>query len=248
MSEPAAEPAAAEPAAAERVAESSPPVPVDVAPADAVASSRRLRWLELALVVGVAFLPAVVYAVQVWWTGETVPPETPRESLYRIVQAGLSISLLAYVLHRQGRSLRSIGLTAKLSDLGWALLVLFFARMIELLIGTALGPQDLSLPEAKPALYLLAILPGAAEEELIVRAFLMTEVAALTGSMALALVASVAFQTLYHLYYGVPGALLCAGGFLVSAIYYANTRRATPVILAHALQNFWIFAVATPSG
>ncbi len=244
MSEPAAEPAtepAAEPAAT--------PVPADIVAGDAVTSSRPLRWLELLLVVGVVFLPSVLYALKVWWTGEALRPETPMVSLQRIVEAGLAISLLAYVLHRQGRSLRSIGLTAKLSDLGWALLILFFARMIEIPIGMALGPGDELPAQVKPALYLLAIVPGAAEEELIVRAFLMTEMAALTGSMSLAVVASVAFQTLYHLYYGVPGALLCAGGFLVYALYYANTRRITPVILAHALQNFWIFAVdATASG
>ena len=214
-----------------------------------MASSRRLRWLELALVVGVAFLPPVVYSLRVWWTGEAVSPETPMKSVERIVQACLSISLLAYVLHRQGRNLRSIGLTAKPSDLGWALLVFFFARMIEIPLAMALGPGDALPAEVTPALWLVAILPSAAEEELIVRAFLMTEVATLTGSMPLAVVTSVTFQTLYHLYYGLADAVYIAGGFLVYAFYYANTRRITPVILAHALQNFWIYAVeATASG
>jgi membrane protease YdiL (CAAX protease family) len=70
-------------------------------------------------------------------------------------------------------------------------------------------------------------------EELIVRAYLMTEVRALTGSATLAAAISVALQTTYHLYYGWEGALSLAFQFLVFAIYYAKTRKATPVIVAH---------------
>lgn len=86
----------------------------------------------------------------------------------------------------------------------------------------------------------LSVVPGAAAEELIVRAYLMTEVAELTGRMWIAVLASVGFQTLYHLYQGTPYALVSAGSFFVAALFYANTRRATPLILAHAWHNFWV--------
>lgn len=86
-----------------------------------------------------------------------------------------------------------------------------------------------------------SIVPGAAREELIVRAYLMTEVADLTGHMGLAVLASVGFQTLCHLYQGTSAALANAGAFFVAAVFYASTRRATPLIVAHALHNFWAF-------
>jgi membrane protease YdiL (CAAX protease family) len=211
--------------------------------ADDGVGPRRLRLFELALVVGSAFFLPTWYALHDWWTGAAIPPETWVDTTRRVGAATLSIALLAYVLHRRGRSLRSLGLTAKWSDLGWALLIMFFVRLIELPISMATASLDATtLPPLDPW-FVLAAIPAAAEEELIVRAFLMTEVAALTGSMVLALVASVVFQTVYHLYLGVQGALVVAGGFFVFAAFYANTRRITPVILAHALFNCWIVAV-----
>ena len=76
-------------------------------------------------------------------------------------------------------------------------------------------------------------------EEMIARAFTMTEVEALTGSAGLAVVASVLLQTSYHLYLGLPSALAAGATFLISATYYARFRRITPVILAHALWNLY---------
>jgi len=82
-------------------------------------------------------------------------------------------------------------------------------------------------------------------EELIVRAYLMTEIGELTGSWILAAGLSTALQFSYHLYYGWEGALSLSFQFLVFSIYYANTRRAIPVILAHgffdviALLRLW---------
>lgn len=213
----------------------------------AAPDSRRLRILELALVVGVAFLIPTVYALHDWWTGEAAPPEDGLSHFVGLVEAGLSISLLAYVLHRQGRSLRSIGLTARASDIPWALSIFFFAWLLESSVISIVAnfpfPEPKEIPLAAGGwLAFLAVIPAAAEEELIVRAFLMTEVAALSGSMAVAVFASVGFQTCYHLYYGAPSALMLAGGFFVSAVFYANTRRITPVILAHALSNFWVLS------
>ena len=70
-------------------------------------------------------------------------------------------------------------------------------------------------------------------EELIVRAYLMTEVSELTGSTALAVAASVIVQFSYHLYYGWMGAIMVSFLFLAFALYYARSRRALPVIIAH---------------
>ncbi len=76
-------------------------------------------------------------------------------------------------------------------------------------------------------------------EELIVRAYLMTEVRALTGSWMLATALSVVVQFSYHLYYGWEGAIALSFLFLVFSIYYARTQRATPIIVAHGIFDIW---------
>jgi membrane protease YdiL (CAAX protease family) len=210
--------------------------------------ARKLRLCELALVMGVAFLGPTISSLWAWWTDAPITPDTGFDNLYRILQDGIAISVLAYVLYRQGRSLRTIGLTARFSDIPWTLAVTVCAKLLASSIVTLFIAYHVTVPKAHhpPADYgflkWLAVVPGAALEELVVRAYLMTEVAALSGSMALAVIVSVGFQCFYHVYQGVPAALYHAGTFFAFAVFYAYTRRATPVILAHALENFLILA------
>ena len=70
-------------------------------------------------------------------------------------------------------------------------------------------------------------------EELIVRAYLLTEVRQLTGSATKAVILSTVLQTSYHLYQGGPSALSWGIIFLLFSIYYAKTGRIAPIILAH---------------
>jgi membrane protease YdiL (CAAX protease family) len=217
-------------------------VPVVLTP-----EARKLRLCELALVMGVAFLMPTISSMWAWWTDAPITPDTGFDSLYRILQDGIAISVLAYVLYRQGRSLRTIGLTARSSDIPWALAVTVCAKLLASSIMTLFIAYHVTVPKAHPPadygfLKWLAVVPGAALEELVVRAYLMTEVAALSGSMALAVIVSVGFQCFYHVYQGVPAALYHAGTFFAFAVFYAYTRRATPVILAHSLENFLILA------
>jgi membrane protease YdiL (CAAX protease family) len=84
-------------------------------------------------------------------------------------------------------------------------------------------------------------------EELIVRAYVMTEVGRLAKSSAIAVLISVLLQTSYHLYYGWYGAVSLAFMFLVFAVYYSRTRDVFPVIVAHAALDYLMvisFAVA----
>jgi len=74
-------------------------------------------------------------------------------------------------------------------------------------------------------------------EELIVRAYAMTEVLGLTGSGALAVLVSVGVQTFYHLYQGIPLALAHGATFSVFSLYYLKTRRIAPVVLAHLYRD-----------
>jgi membrane protease YdiL (CAAX protease family) len=82
-------------------------------------------------------------------------------------------------------------------------------------------------------------------EELIVRAYRMTEVIELTGCSTLAVALSVGVQFSYQLYYGWVGATSLSFLFLLFALYDARSRRAPPVIVAHgffdvyALLRLW---------
>lgn len=220
------------------------PAPSAETPAEPVEEmtpeSRRLHYIEIALVLGVGFFWPTFYALVEWWNNVAPSPRTELGALQYLIDSTIAISLLAYVLYCQGRSLRTIGLTFRKSDLPWAVAILFFDRLMTSTIYPVLyaPPKSMPIGYAGPLRW-LAVIPGAAHEELIVRAFLMTEVAGLSGSWPLAVLVSVGFQTVYHLYQGTPAALMAAGGFFVSAVYYASTRRITPVILAHALHNFY---------
>ena len=229
--------------------EGTPAIPGPDPPAVSAAApnSRKLRICELALVVGIGFLGSTLTSLHDWWTGPQPYTSSEFTDLLWMLRAGLAISLLAYVLYRQGRNLRAIGLTFRASDIPLALVIAFFSGLLTTAVGRVLlaysvSSSKLPAPEVPSGLYWLAILPLAAEEELIVRAYLMTEVSELTGNMAVAVFASVGFQTLYHLYQGTPAALIDAGAFFVASVFYASTRRITPVILAHALHNFWLLA------
>ncbi|MFL6196828.1 MAG: CPBP family intramembrane glutamic endopeptidase [Thermoanaerobaculia bacterium] len=222
----------------------SPEIPPEAAPDD-----RRLRLFELALVVGVSFLaPTVIALYRWWWPYERTTPEALREFL-AIVDCTIGLSVLAYVLYCQGRRFWDLGLTFRVSDVGLGLAVALLSRVMSfavvsviLAFSTDLPKSPFNLQHHTGWLAWLAVVPNAALEELIVRAYLMTEVAELTGSMAIAVFASVGFQFLYHLYLGLPAALVASGSFFVAALFYASTRRVTPLILAHSLHNFWVLA------
>ncbi|HEX4962886.1 MAG TPA: CPBP family intramembrane glutamic endopeptidase [Thermoanaerobaculia bacterium] len=209
--------------------------------------SRRLRICELALVLGVGFLRSSLSSLRDWWNGSSTYVSTTFGELHRIFDAGLAIAVLAYVLYRQGRNLRTLGLTFRASDVAWALPIAFLSHLLTIAVVNLLHAYAVHFPKGPAAttpsgLIWLAILPLAAKEELLVRAYLMTEVSALTGSMPFAVFASIGFQSFYHLYQGTPAFFLHLGGFFAFAVYYATTRRITPVILAHAFYNFWLLA------
>lgn len=207
---------------------------------------RRLRVCELILVVSAGYMIAAVSSLEDWWTAQGFP-EIATDELYWILRDSFAISVLVYVLYRQGRSLKTIGFTTRVSDIFWGLSVWLFSYVMSEAVFSVLDAYSVSYPEGPVPRHMgwltwLAVVPSAAAEELIVRAYLMTEVAELTGRMWIAVLASVGFQTLYHLYQGTPHALVNAGSFFVAALFYASTRRATPVILAHAWHNFWVLS------
>jgi membrane protease YdiL (CAAX protease family) len=218
----------------------------------------RLRGFELALVLVVAFAPSLFGSTWNWWNGETGARSRDLFDIFYGLQKELiCLLLLAYVLARRGKSFRDLGLTFRKTDLLVGLFLTLAGHLATLLAWRAMESVSLlatghwiDIPPSHataPVLglawvlgLLLTVAIGPFYEEMIARAFTMSEVEALTGSTGLAVAASVLLQTSYHLYLGLPNALAAGAAFLVSACYYARFRRITPVILAHALWNLYV--------
>jgi len=172
-----------------------------------------------------------------------------------IFQEVIALVLVAYVLSRRNLRFRNIGLQWRLKDLGVGLFVAGISYAAYALgsilvqsihygiygtLAKSVGGKDFYSHPPITAIPFSILNPFF--EELIVRAYLMTEIMELTGSSALAIVVSVAVQFSYHLYYGWVAAISLSFQFLIFAVYYARTRRILPVIVAHGL--FDIYAIA----
>jgi membrane protease YdiL (CAAX protease family) len=211
-----------------------------------------LRWFELGLVLLLAFGSSLAFSIHVLihgtgdWTGYT-----NERWMNSALHASGCLALLGYVLHRRGLRFRDLGFKWSGRDLiiGVALYAAAtFAHSIGYwliqtghfaITGSYATPVRAAQIFGSPTIFafLFAFL-NPFFEELIVRAYLMTEVSILTGSMTLATFMSVLLQSAYHLYYGWTGAAAMAFLFLVFGIYYALTRNATPVVVAHFLLDF----------
>lgn len=214
------------------------------------AVNRRARLAGLLIVLAVAVLPFLISSTM------RVVGITPTASdsyvVYRFLNALLieltSLALLLYVLHQNGQSLGEIGLRFQFGDIGHGIVLILGCRLVfriarlimiwfyELRFGHAPPSFTSPLVGAGIALSLLFAAINPFFEELIVRAFLISEAAFLTGSVKLAVTFSVILQTAYHLYQGIPNAVGDGLIFLVLSLYYVKTRRLWPIVFAH----FWL--------
>jgi len=217
------------------------------------ASERRKRWFDVCLVVLVACGSSILNSLYLLANG---PGGMPHISNARwtigIVQEITALLLLGYVLSRRGLSLTNLGFRWAVRDAGIGLLLagLSYAAYVtgSMLVhlvqysmygSLATGPTANDF-FAHPSVVMIPFsLLNPFFEELIVRAYLMTEVVQLTGSSALAFFLSVAVQFSYHLYYGWAAAISLAFLFLTLALYYARARRALPVIVAHGFFDIY---------
>ncbi|HEV2491413.1 MAG TPA: CPBP family intramembrane glutamic endopeptidase [Candidatus Acidoferrales bacterium] len=219
------------------------------------ASTKRLRWFEVYLVLLVACGASFLNSLYIFRFG---PGAMPHISNIRwsmsVVQEMTSLLLLGYVLSRRNLRLQDLGLRWSLRDVGAGVLVVgasYVAYVAGYLLvhflrsaifpSAAMGPTAGDFFAHPSFMAIPFSLLNPFFEELIVRAYLMTEVTELTGSRALAVALSVLVQASYHLYYGWVGALDLSCQFLVFALYYARFKQALPVIVAH--EFFDIFAL-----
>jgi len=229
------------------------PTPV---PSRWTVSSDRLRAGELALVLIFAFGPSVFLSARNWWIGRVGAAErTVFGSILGAQHQLLCLALLAYVLSRRGKTFRDLGLTFRWVDMPAGLLLTFAGYLAQALAWRSMDWVSVvatghRIPRFQPsapiggsawvAVCILSIVIDPVFEEMIARAFTMTEVEALAGGTAVAVLVSVVLQTSYHLYLGTAAALAAGATFLVCSCFYARFRRITPVILSHAIWNAFV--------
>jgi len=208
--------------------------------------SKRLRWFELSLVLSIAFGESLATSLFLHANGKPVANLGSYSSVMGLLHETAALLLLGYILYRRRLRLRDIGLRWSFRDL-WSGLVVTVVSFVAYAVGHFLvhlvhhaifGSATNGLTAHQVFGYVSysavpVFLLNPFFEELIVRAYLMSEIKDLTGSWLLSIVVSVAVQSSYHIYYGWQGALSLAFQFLVFSIYYARSRRATPVIIAH---------------
>jgi membrane protease YdiL (CAAX protease family) len=210
-----------------------------------VETEKRRRWLEVALVLTIAFGNSLLYSLYYLKNG---PPHDPSVSWLKyaalIIQQTSTLLLLGYVLSRRGLSFRSIGLRWAPVDV-WVGTILAITSYVAYGFGYAfihifhhaMSGTDSTARNVfghPPVVFAIAnCFLNPFFEELIVRAYLMTEVVELTGSTLSAVILSVLVQFSYHLYYGWAGAISLSFQFLIYALYFAHWRGAVPIIVAH---------------
>jgi len=204
-------------------------------------TEKRRRWFEVGLVLIVAFGSSVLYSLYSLKNGpQSDSPATTLRWAALIVQEVSTLLLLGYVLSRRALGFSSIGLRWSPMDVGAGTLLAIVSSVGYSFIRTfqhSMSGADSTArnvfghPSVVMAIAFCLLNPFV--EELVVRAYLMTEITELTGSTVWAVILSVVVQFSYHLYYGWAVAISLSFQFLVFALYYAYSRRALPVVLAH---------------
>ena len=215
-------------------------------------NDRQMRVLELTLVCAVAFGGSILVSGYVLIFGNSSVSgwgsSGALQWLHSLFNESISLVLLFYVLSRRGKSLSSLGLPREWKDIarsiallfgGWlAVYAVYAVLYLSGLVALDHNASNMRVADTLfgggvfPVTFLFLFL-NPFFEELIVRAYLMTEIRQLTNSASKAIILSTVLQTSYHLYQGVPLALSNGALFLVFSIYYTKTNRIVPIILAH---------------
>ena len=213
-------------------------LPVE-APLEPVIDARRARWFEVSLVLVIAFGDSFLGSLDILRNGHGISPNA-QDSRWAIafVHDLACLFLLSYILSRRRLRFKDLGLRWSFRDLLTGLLITV-AAYLTYSAGYLLVHSVHKALFSAPLLAIPLFLLNPFFEEMIVRAYLMTEVRDLTGSWTLAIAVSVAIQFSYHLYYGWESAIALSFQFLVFSVYYAKTRKATPLILAHGIFDIY---------
>jgi len=224
------------------------------APAPNVGPRRRL--LAMGVVLSVSF--AHFIATGFYYLFQKDKAITGYHSQFGVLIALLaelvSLFVLSFVLSEQGRSWAEIGWTPHWIDLLHGIFLIagsiIAARVVTLIFQLSVRSYTGHYVQPRAVhgvtgagiswLTVLFVLVNPLFEELIVRGYTMSEVMGLGGSRTLAIFVSVLIQMSYHVYQGLARCIGLMAVFLVFSIYFSQTRRVVPVIIAH----FWSDAFA----
>ena len=241
------------PSASAQIAARPVPPLLSAAAAKPKLTDRQQRIIELLLVCIIAFGGGILISGY-FLAGHSINNFSVSLSsstwgwLAKILHESAALGLVWYFLARRGKSFADLGLKWRWSDVGWSILLnvgagIAFVGVYEVLYHSGLTrvTYDATFLRVGRILFgggvsLLTILFQFLNpffEELIVRAYVMTEIKRLTGSTAQAVIVSTVLQTSYHFYQGTPAALAHGASFLIFSLYYARTNRISPIILAH---------------
>ena len=192
------------------------PNSVDNAPHEPIA--RKQRLFGLSIVLGVAFASSVLTSVLRVMGVHFDYPENLLGYRYlnTLLHELLGLALVGYVARQNRQGFADLGAVFRIANLPSGLLLWLGAEVsYRLAFPTIFSICELMgwhsaapyYPSGKLGLGLLTfcfVTVNPVFEEMIVRAFLMSEILTITGSSALAVLFSVLLQTSYHLYQGLP--------------------------------------------
>ena len=196
-------------------------------------------------------VPLWIISLNTFLRGGTLEDRNTAHFIAACVHEVAALLLLGYVLKRSGRNFGILGMRPSFQGMGigavlWlgvsivTRLSYYFLQYAHFAIfHQYLRPWDLSGIMGRTAIWVWVpfILLNPWFEEILVRGYVMTEVAALSGSAALAVFVSTVIQTGYHLYQGPVNTVIVGSTFLLLSLYYAKTRKLFPVIVAHTIMD-----------
>ena len=215
-----------------------------------ILTDRQMRIFELVLVCTISFGASILGSIFLFFDSSTYSSTSRNEYAWtaQVLRQGACLTLLWYVLMRRGKSFSDLGLTWSRKDIIRSIILALGAslafRMVYNMIHSA-GLTTVGIGASHEyvghllfggGIFLSTILVQFVNpffEELIVRAYLMTEVKYLTNSITKAIIISTVLQASYHLYQGGAAAFSHLASFLIFSIYFGKTNRITPIILAH---------------
>jgi|SRR5579863_6125561 membrane protease YdiL (CAAX protease family) len=221
-------------------------------------AGRIARWQHLALVLWVSvsmpILGSLYYSLG--GTAGTAPIYQGYRLWGSLIPEASGLLVLWYVMRNQGKTWRNIGWNPSFADIRRAL-GLFLASTAATWVayipaqyvyraysGAFLTQKSLNSTIAfgisVSSIAFMCVNPFF--EELIVRAYTISELIDLGVNRAVATAISVIVQLSYHLYQGAANVVVLAVMFTIFSLYYSRTRRIVPVVLVHlGFDLFWLF-------
>ena len=225
-----------------------PSLTISEVPAPFVPGERRLRFIELVLVCAIALGGSFFSSILSLFQNSLGRFSGSSQWGYGILTEIASLTLLWYVLLRRSKSFPDLGFVWRWSDIGWSVMLCVggyiaycMAYMAAYYGGFAITGRaaanasvgDYFFGGGVTVVTIIFLCVNPFFEELIARAYMITEIKYLTNSATVAVIVSTLFQATYHLYQGVPLALAAGANFFLWSLFYAKTNRITPIILAH---------------